>query len=177
MNLRQNARTTPHGRRLMVERLARGWTIRAVAAAHGVDPRTVRKWRDRFAAEGEAGLVDRSSRPERSPNRLDAALEARILTLRHERLSGPAIARRLDLPVATVGHVLRRHGLGRLRSLDPKPVLVRYARERPVELLHLDSKKLGRIDGVGHRITGNRVGQKRGSGWEALHVAVDDASM
>ena len=74
--------------------------------------------------------------------------------------------------------MLRRNGLGRLRALDPRPSIIRYERERPGELLHVDIKKLGRIDGIGHRITGDRTGQssKRGTGWEYLHVAIDDAS-
>jgi len=163
---------------LIVERLQEGWTVSAVADALGVDPSTVRKWRDRFATEGEAGLADRSSRPHRSPRRLGAAAQAEIARLRRERLSGPAIARQLLRPVSTVGAVLRRLGLGRLQVLDPKPPLIRYERERPGELIHIDTKKLGRIDGIGHRITGDRRGQssKRGTGWEALHVAIDDRS-
>jgi transposase InsO family protein len=97
---------------------------------------------------------------------------------RRERLSGPAIARRLGRPVSTVGKALRRLGLGRLRALDAPIAVIRYEREKPGELIHIDTKKLGRIDGIGHRITGNRTGQsnKRGSGWEALHVAIDDNS-
>jgi transposase InsO family protein len=176
MDVHQNARTTPHGRRLMIQRLAEGWTIAAVAAAAGVDPKTVRKWRQRYAAEGEAGLVDRSSRPHHSPTRLSAPAEAAIEALRRQRWSGPAIARELGRPVATVGEILRRLGLGRLSALDPKPPVIRYQREQPGELLHIDVKKLGKIDGVGHRMTGDRHGQKRGRGWEFLHVCVDDAS-
>jgi transposase InsO family protein len=178
MDIHDNARTTRHSRMLMVQRLASGWTVAAVARAQGVTPRTVRKWRDRFAAEAEAGLTDRSSRPHRSPRRLSSAQEDEIVVLRRRRLTGPAIARRLDRPVSTVGVVLRRTGLGRLAALDPRPPIIRYQRERPGELIHIDIKKLGRIDGIGHRITGNRTGQsnKRGTGWEYLHVAVDDAS-
>jgi transposase InsO family protein len=163
---------------LIVERLRQGWTVSAVADAMGIDPSTVGKWRDRFAAEGEAGLQDRSSRPHCSPTRLDGQAEAEIEGLRRQRLSGPAIARRARRPVSTVGAVLRRLGLGRLTSLDPKPPVIRYERERPGELIHIDTKKLGRIAGIGHRITGDRRGQsrKRGTGWEALHVAIDDAS-
>jgi transposase InsO family protein len=163
---------------LMVERLAAGWRVSSVAAAFGVDPRTVRKWRDRFAAEGEAGLCDRSSRPRWSPRRLEAAALVEIEALRRQRLSGPVIARRLGRPVSTIGLVLRRLGLARLSALDPKPPVVRYERERPGELIHIDIKKLGRIDGIGHRITGDRRGQsnKRGTGWEHLHVAIDDHS-
>ena len=176
MDIHQNARTTPSGRRLMVRRLAEGWTIRAVAVAFGVDARTVRKWRDRFAAEGGIGLVDRSSRPRRSPSQLPDAAVAEIVALRHQRLSGPEIARRLGRPVSTVGLVLRRRGLGRLADLDPRPPAVRYERERPGELIHIDIKKLGRIDGIGHRITGDRTIKSRGAGWDFLHVCVDDAS-
>lgn len=178
MEAHENARTTPRSRQLIVTRLAQGWTVSAVALALGIDPKTVRKWRDRFAAEGMAGLADRSSRPHSSPTRLDEATVAEIVRLRRERLSGPAIARQARLPSSTVGAVLRRLGLGRLSALNPKPPVIRYEREKPGELLHLDTKKLGRIDGVGHRITGDRTGQsnRRGTGWEALHVAVDDAS-
>ncbi len=176
MDVHQNAKNTPRGRRSMIQRLAEGWTILAVAAAFDVDPKTVRKWRARFLAEGEASLADRSSRPHRSPTRLGEAAQGEILALRRQRLSGPAIARRLGRPVATVGLVLRRRGLGRLSTLDPKPELVRYQRERPGELIHIDIKKLGRIDGVGHRITGDRTRRARGIGWDFLHVCVDDAS-
>ena len=178
MDSHENARTTPHSRMLIVERLAAGWAVAEVAASLGICPATARKWRDRFAAEGEAGLRDRSSRPHGSPTRVDAAAEAAIAALRRERRSGPAIARQLGRPCSTVGAVLRRLGLGRLRALDPKPEVIRYEREHPGELIHLDIKKLGRIDGIGHRITGDRKGQssKRGTGWEYFHVAIDDAS-
>lgn len=178
MNVHKNARTTPHSRMLMIERLAAGWSVSAVAEAQGVSSHTVRKWRERFAVEGAAGLADRSSRPRRSPTRLTKPAEQEIEALRRQRLSGPAIARRLGRPVSTVGVVLRRRGLGRLRALDPKPPVVRYQRERPGELIHIDTKKLGRIDGIGHRITGHHTGmlRNRGIGWEHLHVAVDDAS-
>jgi transposase InsO family protein len=182
MDAHENARTTPHSRMLIVERLAAGWTVAAVAVALGTSPRTVRKWRDRFAAEGEPGLRDRSSRPHRSPARLSAAAEAEIEALRRARRSGPVIARQLGRPVSTVGKVLRRLGLGRLAALDPPRQVIRYEREHPGELIHLDTKKLGRIEGIGHRITGDRTGQSsrrgrgEGIGWEYLHVAIDDAS-
>ena len=176
MDVHQNARTTPHGRRLMIQRLADGWTVPAVAAAFGVDARSVRKWRDRHAELGAAGLVDRSSRPHRSPTRLTETVEAEIEQLRRQRLSGPAIARRLGRPVSTIGVVLRRRGLGRLAALDPEPEVIRYQRQLPGELIHIDTKKLGRIAGVGHRITGDRTSRSRGIGWDFLHVCVDDAS-
>jgi len=178
MDIHKNARTTPRGRMLMVERLQAGWSVVQVAQAGGVAPRTVRKWRDRFAAGGQAALQDRSSRPHHSPTRTSQALGDDIERLRRERCSGPAIARKLAIPRSTVGVVLRRRGLGRLAALQAKPEIIRYERDKPGELIHLDIKKLGRIDGIGHRITGNRQGQsnKRGTGWEYLHVAIDDAS-
>ena len=178
MDIHKNARTTPHSRMLIVQRLASGWTVAAVAEAHGITPKTVRKWRDRYAAEGASGLSDRSSRPNRSPARLDGQAAAEVVSLRHQRLTGPAIARRLGRPVSTIGVVLRRHRLGRLRALVPRVPVIRYERERPGELIHIDTKKLGRIAGIGHRISGDRTGQsnKRGTGWEFLHVAIDDAS-
>jgi transposase-like protein len=178
MDIHQNARTTPHSRMLIVQRLAGGWSVAAVAQAHGITARTVRKWRDRYAAAGEKGLLDRASRPNCSPARLSEQAEAAVISLRHQHLTGPAIARRLGRPVSTVGVVLRRHRLGRLRALDPRGPVIRYERDHPGELIHIDIKKLGRIDGIGHRITGDRTGQsnKRGTGWEFLHVAIDDAS-
>lgn len=178
MDVHENARTTRRSRMLMVQRLASGWSVAAVAEAQGVTVRTVRKWRERFAAAGEAGLADRSSRPHRSPSRLTAQAEEEILALRRQRLTGPVISRRLGRPLSTVGVVLRRHGLGRLSALDPRPPIIRYQRETPGELIHIDTKKLGRIDGIGHRITGHHSGmvRNRGIGWDHLHVAVDDAS-
>jgi transposase-like protein len=178
MDAHENARTTPHSRMLIVSRLAQGQSVAQVAVSLGTTPRTVRKWRDRHAAEGQAGLRDRSSRPHHSPTRQAAEVTASIETLRRQRRSGPAIARQLGLASSTVGLTLRRIGLNRLAALEPKPAIIRYEREHPGELIHIDIKKLGRIDGIGHRITGDRTGQsnKRGTGWEYLHVAVDDAS-
>jgi hypothetical protein len=123
-------------------------------------------------------LVDRTSRPHHSPNRLTDAIENEVEQLRRQRLSGPAIARRVHRPVSTIGVALRRLRLGRLSALDPPPKIISFEREKPGELIHIDIKKLGRIDGIGHRITGDRTGQsnKRGTGWEYVHVAVDDAS-
>lgn len=115
MDIHDNASTPRHRRMLMVQRLASGWTVAAVAAAQGVSPKTVRKWRDRYGACGEAGLADRSSRPHHSPHQLAAPTAAEIVALRHERLSSPAIARRLGRPVSTIGIVLRRHRLGACR--------------------------------------------------------------
>lgn len=178
MDIHQNARTTRYGRMLMIERLQAGWSVPAVAAGLGITAKTVRKWRGRYAAEGAIGLTDRSSRPQRSPTRLAGQEEEEIAALRRSRMTSPAIARQLGRPLSTIGVVLRRRGLGRLAALDPRPCVVRYERERPGELVHIDIKKLGCIDGIGHRISGDRTGQSngRGIGWEYLHVAVDDRS-
>jgi len=182
MDIHKNARTTPLSRMLIIERLNSGWSVPDVAKAAGITGKTVRKWRDRFQAESAEGLADRSSRPHHSPTRLDSQAEQEIETLRRSRKTGAAIARQLHRPLSTIGVVLRRRGLGRLSALDPRPDAIRYERERPGELIHIDIKKLGRIDGIGHRITGDRSDQsrKRGVGrrlgWEYLHVAIDDRS-
>ena len=179
MNLHKNARTTPHSRLLMVRRvLEQKQPAIKVAADLGVSERTVRKWLARWRAGGEPALNDRSSASARQ-RRLPPEQVAAIAALRRQRLTSPAIARRLGLPLSTVGRVLRRLGRGRLKSLDPPIPVVRYQRERPGELIHIDTKKLGKIAGIGHRITGRRSGminRHRGIGWEYLHVAVDDAS-
>lgn len=175
MKLHANARTCPHVRAVLVQRvLQEGWTLAGAAKAVGLSRTSARRWLLRFQAEGEAGLQDRSCRPKRSPLRTSRALEDRVLALRRSRLVAVAIARQLGLARSTVGAILRRHGLGRLRSLEPKPKIVRYERKTPGELVHLDTKKLGRIDGIGHRIHGDRTTRKRGIGWEFAHIAIDD---
>ena len=121
MDVHQNAKNTPSGRRLMVQRLAAGWTIKTTAAAFGVTAKTVRKWQARHALQGEAGLVDRTSRPRRSPTRLDDAAVAEILALRRQRLAGPAIARQLGRPASTVSLILRRQGARPSRRSSPTP--------------------------------------------------------
>jgi transposase InsO family protein len=179
MNIHKNARTTPHSRQLMVRRvLDQKQPATRVAADFGVSERAVRKWLARWRAGGEPALTDRSSAPARQ-RRLPPERVAAIAELRRRRLTSPVIARRLGLPLSTVGCVLSRLGLGRLKRLDPPAPVVRYQRERPGELVHIDTKKLGKIAGIGHRITGRRSGminRHRGIGWEYLHVAVDDAS-
>jgi transposase InsO family protein len=177
MNVHQNARMTIHGRLLLVRRVReQGWRVEAAARAAGVSVRTAYKWLARHRAGGEPALHDRSSAPARSPRRLPAEVTAAIERLRRQRLTGPQIARRLQRPRSTIGLALRRLGLGRLAALEPRPPVIRYQRAGPGELLHIDTKKLGRIDGVGHRITGDRTGPRRHSGWEILHVAIDDAA-
>ena len=176
MNIHKNARMTVHGRVLLVERIEAGWRVAEAAGSAGVSERTAYKWLGRFRSGGAAALNDRKPVPARCPHRLPAERIAAIERLRRERMSGPAIARTLALPRSTVGAVLRRLGLGRLAALDPKPAARRYEREHPGELIHIDTKKLGRIDGIGHRITGDHTRRARGIGWEHLHVCVDDAS-
>lgn len=180
MNSHKNARLGFAGRVCLVERVVQdGWTGAQAATAFGVSARTVWKWVARYRVGGAEALRDRSARPHRSPRQLRPTLERRITALRRQRLSGPRIADRLGLPLSTVGDVLRRLGLGRLPPLAPRPPIVRYEREHPGELLHIDAKKLGRIvGGVGHRITGDRTrrGATRQIGYETLHVAIDDAS-
>ena len=178
MNVHKNARMTVHGQLLLIERVrVAGWRVVDAAAAAGVSERTAYTWLARYRAGGERALRDRSSAPARSPRRLPAEAIAAIARLRRQRWSGPRIARALGRPVSTVGAVLRRLGLGRLSALEAKPPVVRYERRAAGELLHIDSKKLGRIDGLGHRVTGDRRGHRaRGVGWEYLHVAIDDAS-
>jgi len=177
MNVHQNARLTPSGRALLAGRVDRGWWVKAALAA-GVSMRTAATWLRRHRQGGERRYCDRSSAPHRRPHATSGERVAAIEALRRRRLSGPQIAARLSMPRSTVGAILRRLGLNRLSALEPKPPVVRYERARPGEMIHLDIKSLGRIDGVGHRITGRRTGQSRnrGIGWEHLHVAVDDAS-
>jgi len=179
MNIHKNARMTVHGRVLLVERIeAEGWRVAEAAHSAGISQRTAYKWLARHRAGGAAALHDRKPTPGRCPHRMPAERVAEIERLRRQRLSGPAIARMLAMPRSTVGAVLRRLGLGRLAALDPKPPAVRYERQHPGELIHIDTKKLGRINGIGHRISGDRSGQSRnrGIGWEHLHVCVDGAS-
>ena len=179
MNVHKNARLTARGRALMIGRIcSEGWRVGAAAEASGVSERTAYRWLARHRAGGEPALHDRSSAPARCPHRISAERVSEIERLRRQRLTGPQIAHRLGLARSTVGAILRRLGLGRLLALEPKVPVVRYQRDRPGELLHLDTKKLGRIDGIGHRITGHHAGmlRNRGIGWEHLHVAIDDAS-
>ncbi|MGH6913243.1 MAG: IS481 family transposase [Geminicoccales bacterium] len=165
-------------RRVLVEGLA----SRVVAAAFGVTVKTVNKWVERFQVEGLNGLVDRSSRPHRLRQPTPEATVERIAALRRQRWTGDQIAQEVGVAPATVSRVLRRLGLNKLSVLEPVEPARRYEREHPGELIHIDIKKLGRIDGVGHRITGNRRGQSNrrargeGLGWEFVHVCVDDAS-
>ena len=182
MNLHKNARLTPRGRELIVRQIESGQTVEAVGRAAGVCPRTVRKWLARYRSEGAAGLCDRSSRPHRLYRPTPAPVADRIAELRRQRWTGKQIAAEIGVSPATVSRVLKRLGLNRLTALEPAEPVRRYERQHPGELIHIDIKKLGRIDGIGHRITGDRRGQSnrrargQGLGWEFVHVCIDDAS-
>jgi transposase InsO family protein len=177
MNMHKNARLTPQGRLLLVRRvIEQGWTVVSAASAAGLSERQAYRWLARYRSGGTAALADRSSAPKHSRHQVANVRVAEIERRRRQRLSGPAIARELSIPVSTVGGILRRLGLGRLAALEPRPPVVRYQRERPGELVHIDTKKLGRIEAIGHRMTGDRRDTRRGAGWGAMHVCIDDAS-
>lgn len=163
-----------------------GEAAKAVAQAFATTAKTVGKWIDRYQAEGLAGLEDRSSRPKRLRDPTPAETVEQIIALRRQRLPGKQIARESGVSRSTVSRILRAAKLSRARDLEPAEPVVRYERSHAGELIHLDIKKLGRFERVGHRITGDRTGQsstrgKRdgkpwGAGWEYVHVCVDDAS-
>jgi len=178
MNVHKNARTTRHSRAELVRRVHEGQAPRAVATALGVDIKTVKKWVGRFEAEGPSGLVDRSSRPHRLNRPTADEVRARILELRRQRWTGKQIAKETKVSAATVSRILRAARLSRMRDLEPPAPVVRYEYATPGGLIHLDIKKLGRFERTGHRITGRRSGNaaSRGSGWEFVHVCIDDAS-
>src|SRR3954454_13720079 len=161
MKLHANARTCPNSRRLMVERVGAGWSLAEAAEAAGVSDRTAAKWLARWRAEGDAGLLDRSSAPRRVPARTPALRVEAIVWLRRLRMTAVEIAELLSMALSTVSAVLRRAGLGKLSRLDPPEPPNRYERARPGELVHLDVKKLGRILRPGHRMVGHRRSQKK----------------
>jgi len=184
-----NARLTPHGRLLIVQRHRAGWPKAHIAAAMGVSRKCVAVWIDRFATEGAAGLHDRSSRPRRMPTKTSSEVEEQIIEVRRRERRGPDwIGAELGVAPRTVSRVLARHGLPRLALLDPitgevirasKTTAVRYERDRPGELVHMDVKKLGRIpDGGGWRVHGRAVSRDRvnGPGFDYVHSLVDDHS-
>ena len=179
MNIHKNARLTVHSRAELVHRrLDEGQSPKAVATAFGVDAKTVAKWVKRFEAEGPDGLADRSSRPHKLYRPTPPETVAQVIALRRQRFCGQQIARDTRVSPATVSRILRAAGISRAKDLDPPAPVVRYEREHPGELIHLDIKKLGRFEKPGHRVTGDRTGQSnsRGVGWEYVHVCIDDAS-
>ena len=183
MNIHANARTCPKSRRLIVQRIEeQGWSLAAAAEAAGVSERTAAKWVARWRAEGEGGLVDRSSAPRARPTQLAADRLRVIEALRRLRMTAAEIAECLCTALSTVSRWLKRIGLGKRSRLEPPEPANRYERKRPGELIHVDVKKLGRILRPGHRVTGNRRDRftdARGygvAGWEFCHVCVDDAT-
>jgi transposase InsO family protein len=176
MHCHPNAALTPRGRAKVFEAVEAGMTVSAACLAFRVSRRFYYRWLPRWQAQGHAGLTDRSSRPRSSPQRLPVVDEARIVALRRSLGWGAdRLGAFLGLPASTCHRVLDRQGLiVRTRQREPAN---RYEHEHPGDLLHLDTKKLGRIvGGPGHRATGLRRGRKRGVGWEVLHVAIDDAT-
>ena len=184
MDLHGNAAFSWSGRRQLARRVVeQGWSLKAAAEAAGVSVRCARKWVGRYRA-GDRELLDRSSAPRRVANRTDARRVAVIAKLRRLRMTAAEIAETLRMPLSTVSGILTRIGLGRLGRLGLEPA-IRYERARPGELVHIDVKKLGRIRGVGHRVSGSRASQTKTRrtgklrevhGWEFVHVAVDDYS-
>jgi len=187
MKLHGNAALSLNRRRLLCSRvLEQGWSLTSAAAAAEVSMRCARKWVGRYRSDGELGLLDRSSAPGSIPHRTSEERVAAIVALRRLRFTGPEIAETLAMPLSTVSGILTRIGMGKLGRIGLEPA-VRYERERPGELIHIDIKKLGRIQGgAGHRIAGHQhfnsrkrdaAGVYRHSvGWECVHIAIDDAT-
>jgi transposase InsO family protein len=183
MLLHANAALSLKKRLLLCARVVeQEWTLTKAAEAAEVSVRTARKWVRRYRAEGEAGLFDRSSTPTRQPTRTSEQRVQAIAALRRLRMTGAQIAELLSMPLSTVSGIVTRIGLGKLSRLEPPEPPNRYERRHAGELIHVDVKKLGRIQGgAGHRVTGRKhthVGRarKRHVGWEYVHVCVDDAT-
>jgi transposase InsO family protein len=183
MKIHANARTCPNSRKLLVNRIEEeGCSLMAAAEAAAISERSARKWIARWRAEGDAGLLDRSSAPKQVPSRLPADRLRAIEALRRLRMTAAEIAEVLGMALSTVSRWLSRIGLGKRSRLSPPEPPNRYERKRPGELIHVDIKKLGRILRPGHRVTGNRRDRytdARGygvAGWEFVHVCVDDAT-
>jgi transposase InsO family protein len=183
MNTHNNARLTPKGREDMVRAVVdHGLSKAATARRFNTTPKTVAKWVARFKAESVVGLRDRSSKPLSSPSQISLATADAVEDLRRQRRTQEHIAGQLGISKATVSRILARRGLSLLSSLEPQEPRPRYEREKPGEIIHIDIKKLGRFNAVGHRITGDRRGQSNargrgeGPGWEFAHIAVDDHS-
>ena len=177
MDLHQNARLTLRSRELLARYvLEDGFTRKAAAAAFRVSARTAGKWVGRFQQDGREGLMDRSSRPRRSPRQVAEPIRQRVVELRRERKAAFWIARETGLSTATVSRILRRARLSRWRDLNPRPPVVRYEHERPGDLLHLDIKGMTRFTEVSRRADGRLRGKRKHPGFCALHIAIDDRS-
>jgi transposase InsO family protein len=175
MNIHKNARLTYARRLELVRDMLQGQLKPAEAALkYGVTAPTVRKWLGRFLSRGESALRDASSRPRLSPRAIAPERALAIVELRRRRLTQARIARSLAVSESTVSRVLVRAGLSKLSALDPAEPVLRYEHLLPGDMVHIDTKKLGRIVRPGHRITGDRRGRVDGAGWEFLFVAVDD---
>lgn len=178
MNIHGCARLCFASRVLLVRRILREkWTVVEAAEAAGVSRRTAYKWLRRYRDEGMPGLKDRSSRPHVSPTKLPLERADIVIELRRmKRMTAAKIAAVLKLARSTVARLLRRHGLQRLALLEPKPPIQRYEWPRPGDMLHVDTKRLPRIERPGHRIHGDRTTRVTGAGYEHVHVCIDDAS-
>lgn len=175
MNIHKNARLTFTRRMELVKDILDGrFPVCVAAAEFGISAPTARKWVSRYLAEGTQGLLDRSSRPRHSPRTIAPGKALAIVELRRRRLTHARIAASLGVSKSTVSRVLARAGLSRLRDLEPCAPALRYEHAAPGDLIHIDTKKLGRIEKMGHRITGNRRDSTEGAGWEFLFVAIDD---
>ena len=174
MNTHKNARLTYARRLEMVKQMTDGASPSEAARSHAVSAVTARKWLGRFLAQGEAGLKDGSSRPAHSPRSIHPARALAIVELRHRGLTQKRIAQSLGACKSTVSRILKRAGLSKLLPLVPAEPVQRYEHAAPGDLLHIDTKKLGRIEAPGHRVTGDPRDRSRGAGWEVLFVAVDD---
>ena len=177
MNTHKNARLTYLRRLEMVQDIvSRGMSASDAAAAAGVSAGTARKWLGRYLVNGAEGLLDKSSRPAKSPRAIEPEVAVAIVDLRRKLYLQSRIASAMGVSKATVSRVLRRAGLSKLSDLRPQEDIQRYEREAPGDLLHIDIKKLGRFENVGHRITGDNRRRTRHAGWDFVFVAVDDHS-
>ena len=181
MSIRQNAKTTPKMRALIVSRRQAGQAPHQIALAIGVAAVTGRKWLTRHAAEGEAGMADRSSHPRQLQTRATAGQRAEVAALRCARPPLWKIAASVGLSRVTAARIAKASDLSHLSALDPKPEIIRYENDTPGEMIHIDIKTLGRIEGTCRRTTGNSTGQSNprgrnegGKGGEYVHLAVDD---
>jgi transposase InsO family protein len=174
MNTHKHARLTYARRLEMVQQMTNGLNASEAADLHCVTPATARKWLGRYLAEGEVGLADASSRPARSPKAIDPAKALLIVEMRRRSMLQAQIAKGVGVSTATVSRVLSRAGMSKLSDLQPREPVQRYEHEAPGDLLHIDTKKLGRILRPSHRVTGDRRDSVDGAGWEMLFVAIDD---
>lgn len=176
MDIHKNARLTFRSREALAQHVASGIRLKVAAESFQVTPKTAAKWVRRYRAEGKLGLLDRSSRPHRSPRATSSSRVALVIELRRQYRPAYQIAQSTGLSPATVSRILQRAHLNRWRDLHPAPPVVRYEHPHPGDLLHLDIKGMTRYQRVSIRGDGRRRGRPQFAGWEALHVAIDDHS-